>query len=214
MKLAIFGGSGRTGRPLVEQALAAGHSVTALVRDPAKLPISNERLTLIQGDALDPQAVERTIAGADAVLSALGQTKGSPKNMQTVATQNIVAAMQQHAVRRLVSLTGAGVRAPQDKPKLIDHIIRFALQTLSGDVLRDAEAHADVLRSGGLDWVLVRGPQRRATHRQVSRRLGGREHKPAHRPRRRCRLHAQADDRQQLRAPGADGERLRLKAEG
>lgn len=158
MKLAIFGASGRTGRPLVEQALAAGHSVTALLRDPAKLPVSNERLTIIQGDALDPQAVERTVAGADAVLSTLGQTKGAPKNMQTVATQNIVAAMQQHGVRRLVSLTGAGVRALQDKPKLIDHIIRFALQTLSGDVLRDAEAHADVLRASDLDWVLVRGP--------------------------------------------------------
>lgn len=158
MKLAIFGASGRTGRPLVEQALAAGYSVTALVRDPAKLPISNERLTIIQGDALDPQAVDRTVAGADAVLSTLGQTKGSPKNMQTVATQNIAAAMQQHGVRRLVSLTGAGVRVSQDKPKLVDHAIRFAMQTLMSDLLRDAEAHVDVLRSSDLDWVLVRGP--------------------------------------------------------
>ena len=158
MNLAIFGASGRTGRPLVEQALAAGHTVQALVRDPAKLPISNERLTVIQGDALDPQAVERTVDGADTVLSALGQTKGSPKNTQTVATQNILAAMKQHGLRRLVSLTGAGVQAPQDKPKLIDRFIKLALQTLAVDVLRDAEGHAELIRSSDLEWVIVRGP--------------------------------------------------------
>jgi putative NADH-flavin reductase len=158
MKLTIFGATGRTGIPLVQQALAAGHSVTALARTPEKLPITHDQLTVVQGDATDPAAVERAVAGAEAVLSALGQTKGAPKDMQTVATRNIVAAMQQHGVRRLVSLTGAGVDAPQDQPKLINHLITFALKTLSGDVLRDAEGHAEVIRNSDLDWVIVRGP--------------------------------------------------------
>jgi len=158
MKLTIFGATGRTGIPLVQQALAAGHTVTAFVRTPEKLPITHDQLTVVQGDATVPAAVERAVAGADAVLSALGQTKGAPKDMQTVATRNIVAAMQQHGVRRLVSLTGAGVDAPQDQPKLINHLIKFALKTLSGDVLRDAENHAEVIRNSDLDWVIVRGP--------------------------------------------------------
>jgi putative NADH-flavin reductase len=158
MKLTIFGATGRTGIPLVQQALAAGHSVTALARTPEKLPITHDQLTVVQGDATDSAAVERAVAGAEAVLSALGQTKGAPKDMQTVATRNIVAAMQQHGVRRLVSLTGAGVDAPQDQPKLINHLITFALKTLSGDVLRDAEGHAEVIRNSDLDWVIVRGP--------------------------------------------------------
>jgi putative NADH-flavin reductase len=158
MKLTIFGATGRTGIPLVQQALAAGHSVTALARTPEKLSITHDQLTVVQGDATDPAAVERAVAGAEAVLSALGQTKGAPKDMQTVATRNIVAAMQQHGVRRLVSLTGAGVDAPQDQPKLINHLITFALKTLSGDVLRDAEGHAEVIRNSDLDWVIVRGP--------------------------------------------------------
>jgi putative NADH-flavin reductase len=158
MKLTIFGATGRTGIPLVQQALAAGHSVTALARTPEKLPITHDQLTVVQGDATDSTAVEHAVAGAEAVLSALGQTKGAPKDMQTVATRNIVAAMQQHGVRRLVSLTGAGVDAPQDQPKLINHLITFALKTLSGDVLRDAEGHAEVIRNSDLDWVIVRGP--------------------------------------------------------
>ena len=55
MKLAVFGGTGRTGRLLVEQALAAGHQVTVLVRTPSKLQIGDERLRTVQGDALDPE---------------------------------------------------------------------------------------------------------------------------------------------------------------
>lgn len=159
MKLAIFGASGRTGRPLVEQALQAGHEVTAFVRDPARLPISDARLHIVQGDVMDAAAVERAIQGVDAVLSTLGHTKESPDNMQTVATENIVAAMKKHGVRRLISLTGAGVQDPQDEPKLIDRAIRGLLVLLQKNVLRDAEGHARVIQQSGLDWVIVRGPR-------------------------------------------------------
>lgn len=172
MKLTIFGATGRTGRPLVAQALAAGHEVTVLVRDPARLSNRHPALTVIAGDVLEATDVERAIVGADAVLSALGQVKGSPKNLLTVATGHIVAAMQKHGVRRLVSLTGAGVSAPQDQPKLINHLIKFALVTLSGDVLRDAEAHAEIIRKSDLEWVLVRGPMLTEGERTGQYRVG------------------------------------------
>ena len=159
MKIAVFGATGRTGRPLIEQALAAGFEVVALVRTPTKVSIQNDHLTLIQGDAMNPADVEKTVQGTDAVLSVLGQSKGSPADMQTVATRNIVAGMQKYGVKRIVSLTGAGVDAPQDKPKVMNHLIKFALKALSGHVLKDAEQHAEVLHKSGLDWVIVRGPR-------------------------------------------------------
>jgi putative NADH-flavin reductase len=158
MHLTIFGASGRTGQPLVEQALAAGHTVTAFVRDAAKLPITHERLTVVVGDVYDTAAVEQAIAGADAVISTLGQTKGSRKDVQTVAIEAIIGAMQKHDVRRLVSLTGAGVPAPQDQPKLFDRAIKLALQTLAGNVLRDALQHAERIRQSDREWVIVRAP--------------------------------------------------------
>ena len=160
MKLAIFGATGKTGKPLVEQALAQGHEVTALVRTPAKLPLESDHLTLIQGDALDPDDVERTVNGADAVLSALGHAKGSPDNLQTAATKYILTAMKGRGVKRFVSLTGAGVEDPNDAPKLADKVIRFLLKTFAGDVLEDAKNHAEVLRRNrDIDWVMVRGPR-------------------------------------------------------
>ena len=65
MKLAIFGATGKTGRPLVEQALAAGHSVAALARDPAKLGMEHANLRVIKGDVLDANAVSEALRGVE-----------------------------------------------------------------------------------------------------------------------------------------------------
>lgn len=158
MKLAVFGATGRTGRPLVGRALAEGHEVRALVRDPSRVSLDHERLTVVRGDVLDAAKVEETIFGADAVLGALGHTKTSPRDVQARGTQNIVAAMQKLGVRRLVSLTGAGVRDARDEPKLVDRVIVLLLKRLQPAVLEDGVRHAEVIRASGLEWVIVRGP--------------------------------------------------------
>ncbi|MCA0294810.1 MAG: SDR family oxidoreductase [Actinobacteria bacterium] len=156
--IALFGATGKTGGRVLQRALAAGHEVRALVRDPSKLAVADERLTVLTGDVLDPEAVDRTVAGTDVVLSLFGQVKGSPRTVQTDGTRTIVEAMQRHGVHRLVTLSGGGLRAPQDQPKLPDRIIRTLLRLLSGHVLADAEGHLAVLQSSGLDWTVVRGP--------------------------------------------------------
>lgn len=158
MKLAIFGATGRTGMPLLQQALDAGYEVVALVRNPSKIPLHHDRLTVIQGDAMSSPDVEQAVKGTDAVISVLGRGKDSPKDMHTVAMRAIVTAMQKHGIKRLVSLTGAGVDAPQDKPKLFNYLIKFALRMLSGEVLKDAQQHVEVIKKSQLDWVIVRGP--------------------------------------------------------
>lgn len=158
MKLAIFGATGRSGKPVVEQALQAGHEVVALARTPSKLAIQNPKLTVIQGDAMNAADVDKVVQGSDAVISVIGQTKGSPRNTQTVAITNIIAAMNKYGVQRLVSLTGAGVDDPHDRPKFANHLIKLALKLLSGHVLQDAENHAEAIRKSNLDWVIVRGP--------------------------------------------------------
>ena len=72
MKITVFGASGRTGREVVRQALAAGHDVTAFVRDPAKLSVHYDKVSMIKGDVSDSSAVMQGIEGQDAVVSALG----------------------------------------------------------------------------------------------------------------------------------------------
>ncbi len=158
-KIAVFGASGRTGQELVRQALASGHGVKALVRTPSKLNAQSERLELVLGDATDQAAVAQVIDGCDAVFSVLGHSRNSPKDVQTVATRHMVAAMRARGIERVVSLTGAGVKDPHDRPKFVDRLFGFLLATVARDVLRDAEGHAEVLRESGLDYTLVRGPR-------------------------------------------------------
>lgn len=78
--------------------------------------------------------------------------------MHTIATCNIIAAMKKYGVKRLVSLTGAGLPALRDSAKLADRLITLALKTLSGDVLQDALGHAALIQQSSPDWVIVRGP--------------------------------------------------------
>jgi putative NADH-flavin reductase len=172
MKLAIFGATGRTGVPLVEQALQAGHEVKAFVRSPEKMTIKHDRLEMVQGDVLDAASVERAIEGVDAVLCVIGHTKNSPDDLQTRAMKNITAAMKKHGVKRLVDLTGAGVRDPEDRPKLFDKLIVTALKLLSPRVLEDGKNHVAVIRDSGLDWTVVRGPMLQDGPRTGSYRVG------------------------------------------
>ena len=117
MKLAVFGATGRTGKPLVEQALQAGHEVMALVRTPAKLALQSPRLTVVQGDVMNQAVVDKVVQGSDALISVIGQTKESPRNVQTVAITHIITAMNNYGIKRLVSLAGAGVDDPHDRLK-------------------------------------------------------------------------------------------------
>jgi putative NADH-flavin reductase len=158
MKLTIFGATGRTGQYLVEQALAAGHEVTAFVRSPEKLTIQDDNLTVYKGDVFNAEQVAGAIAGADAVLSVLGPVRGGPEGLMTASAANIIAGMKQHGVRRLVWSTGAGVNAPQDKPTLMQKLIGLALKVAAGSVMRDSAAGVALVQQSGLDWVIVRGP--------------------------------------------------------
>lgn len=109
MHLALFGATGRTGRRVLGQAIAQGHSVTALARDPSRLA-GSQSLQVVRGDVLDPVAVGRTIAGADAVLATLGGgTTQDPGTARSEGMRVIVAAMEARGVRRVVALGGAGV---------------------------------------------------------------------------------------------------------
>ncbi|MGF1503556.1 MAG: NAD(P)-dependent oxidoreductase [Anaerolineae bacterium] len=159
MRITIFGATGGTGKHIVQMALDAGHEVTAFVRSPEKLSIDEPNLTVVQGDVHDAGAVEQAVAGSDAVFSALANSPKAPtKDVQTVGTQHIIAAMRKHGVTRLISTTGAGVRFPEDEPGMPDQIIRFLLKTLNGKVLEDAQRHTDLIVDTDLEWTIIRAP--------------------------------------------------------
>ncbi len=161
--IALFGASGKTGKPFVNKALEKGYKIQALVRNPDNFPIKHPNLTVIKGDILNQNDVNQAITGSDAVISLIGHVKGSPENLQSEAMHLVISAMKNNGIKRLISLTGGGVRDEQnDKPKFIDKLIPFIMKNLAGkgsrNALLDGRAHAEIIRNSGLDWTIVRGP--------------------------------------------------------
>ncbi len=157
MTVTIFGASGRTGKHLVRKALERGYWVKALVRDKLKLPLKNHRLTLIEGDVHDLLAVESAVAQSDAVLSAIGWKRTSRKNVLSEAAKNIVAAMKKHKVKRIIALTGYGVRFPLDPPdSLSKKFLHFVLGMVLPHLIPEGIRYAKTISESGLDWTIVR----------------------------------------------------------
>lgn len=159
MKLAIFGATGGTGRILVEQALAIGHQITCLVRDPASIQ-SHEAITKVKGDARDAEAVNRVIAGQDAVLSALGSRSLGKNDLLDKASVNILRAMKNHGVRRLVVLgaAGASLGAGKYQSKLENVVLTILRHTLLKYPFLDQAAQERHIEASDVDYTIVRPP--------------------------------------------------------
>ncbi len=159
MKIVVFGASRGVGLSVVEQALEAGHTVTAFVRSPETFAVTHPNLTAFKGDSMDADSVKKAIAGQDAVISTLGPARPPVPHMMETSAKNIVAGMNKHGVRRLVSTTGAGVRQPEDQPKFIDRFIGFLLNLIAKEVVMDSAENVSVIRHSDLDWTIVRFPR-------------------------------------------------------
>ena len=153
MNLAIFGATGGTGRHLVEQALAAGHHVTVLVRTPAAVTEPHERLHIVQGDVRQVDQVAAVVAGQDAALSALGPHERGPVSLCTEAMTNILAAMTRHGVRRLVALSAYGARESHD-----GGLYNVMLWRIQKEKMLDKERMEELIAHSAVDWTVVRPP--------------------------------------------------------
>ncbi len=158
MKITIFGASSASGQLLVEKALAAGHHVTAFVRDADKLDASHDRLTVVKGDALLPQTVEAAVQEAEAVLNVIGPI-GTPTAITAETTQNIVDAMKKSGTKRIVVISVGGITVPEDQRTGFDKILSSLLKFLLNEMFQDREKQLEVLMDSGLEWVAVRVPR-------------------------------------------------------
>jgi putative NADH-flavin reductase len=158
VKIAIFGGTGKTGRLLVAQALDEGHSVVAYARHPEKLGLAHERLTVILGELADGAAVERTVSGADGVISLLGQGKPVKGTPVALGTRTILAAMSGSGVRRIVVVATASATDPNDRPPLRSRFFIGIAKVFLRPAYDDVIATARAVRDSDRDWTIVRPP--------------------------------------------------------
>lgn len=160
MQLTVFGATGGTGRQLVEQALAQGHAVTAVVRDPARLPVEHRRLRVVQADGFDPGSVTPALVEMDAVLSALGPRWG--KDDLTVCSKgvcSILQAMQDAGMRRIVAISGSPVPKQDPGDGALQRVLfRPLLHRVFGRIYADLALMETQLRESSAEWTVFRPP--------------------------------------------------------
>lgn len=161
MRVLIVGASGATGRHLVDQALQAGHAVTAFVRDPARLPLTHAALRVVAGDAMRPESLGPAVDGHDAVVCILGAKpegadarRGQPGvPVCSAGTKQLIEAMTAAGVRRLVVVSSASVGESRGTGRFP---APWVLRTLLREVMDDKEIQEAAVRGSGLDWTIVR----------------------------------------------------------
>ncbi len=170
MKVLIFGATGKTGRILVTQGLEKGHLLTALVRNPAGLTIKHRHLLLAQGDILNPRDVQKAVKGQEVVISVLGnktaQALWKPNTVISEGVRNILAAMEEQKVRRLLFVSSFGVSQKIFLPEKL--FIRIILKNIFADLPKQEE----LIKTSSLAWTIVRPARLVNTPRTGQYRVG------------------------------------------
>jgi putative NADH-flavin reductase len=160
--LIIIGANGGIGRQAVDQALSGGHPVTALVRNPAKLPITHPNLQIVQADVTRPLSLSGLFAGHDAVISAIGVSGGfsvHPTTLYSKGALNILREMKQAGLRRAFFISASAVETNPLLPFLFRLASRYIIQKLLANMYADLRLMESEIKETDLDWTIVRPPR-------------------------------------------------------
>jgi putative NADH-flavin reductase len=161
MRIAILGSTGFVGKELLEQALQRGYQVKTLVRDPEKLGVYEDIVEYVLGDVSQADKLEKTVQGADIVISTLPPTgtNNDPEKCAKIMEQ-LVAILERNEVKRFIHIGGAvhggGIN---ENWTLSRRLLRTYLNIVCKPVLIAKQMEWDILRKSNLDWILVRPPR-------------------------------------------------------
>ena len=159
MRLTVFGANGPTGRFVVRQALALGHTVRAVTRRPATFPSMGPGLEVIEADVFDAVAVNQAVAGSEAVISSLGVPYSRQRiEVYSRGTGHVVTAMQRHGIRRLLCVSSTSTYLVDDLQKSwFNHIgTSLVSRTIGRTTYDDMRLMETIVRDSDLDWTIVR----------------------------------------------------------
>jgi putative NADH-flavin reductase len=156
-KIAVIGGTGKSGQYLVQNLLEKGYSLKLLVRHPENFTIQNSLIEVVKGDVRDEAAVRSLIEGTDIVMSTLGQPKGE-KSIFSDAAKNIISAMNHYGINRYMVTTGLSVNTASDqKNERVKMATDWMYQNYP-ETTADKQKEYELLMESNLDWTLVRLP--------------------------------------------------------
>ncbi len=155
--IAILGGAGKAGRPLVREALRAGYRVRVLLRHPEQFDATDARLQIIQGDARDPAALRQLLSGCAALLSALGNPRGEPTPILSTVTGHLLPLLREAGISRYVAVTSLYETGPEQRDLPTRQAADFMEQNFPR-FMADRRRELELLSKSDLDWTYVRLP--------------------------------------------------------
>lgn len=175
MNVTVFGATGAIGSLTVAELLDRGHQVTAYARNPQKVPASwGDRVRVVIGEVSDKDAIDAAVAGADAVVSALGPSMDrKATGLPLVAgTGHVLDAMKRHGVRRYIGHATPAILDPHEKPTPVTRLIGFMPRTFMRRAYDEVTGMTDLVTQSGLDWTVVRFIAPKDTPKQDRVRVG------------------------------------------
>lgn len=157
MRVVVFGATGGTGQSVIQQALLAGHEVTAVARRPEAFRLDHERLRVARGDVTHPASIEAVVVGADAVVSALGVGRSrSPTMLYSAGIASVIAAMRVVGVRRLLAVSAAGFAVDANDTLALRLVVKPLLKRVLRHPYADMGRMEEAIVRSDLDWTLIR----------------------------------------------------------
>ena len=159
--IAMLGATGMVGGFVVREALAQGYDVRALARSPQKLDALKDRITVIEGNALDRNALALLLDDSDVVISALGPVTAdgdAARMLSTNVSELIVGLMPEYGIERYILLSGAAVAMPDDNRSVTGWLVQKLAALRFPHTLKDKQAEYELLAESTARWTLVRCP--------------------------------------------------------
>jgi putative NADH-flavin reductase len=156
-KLAILGGTGKSGKYLVKELLSRGFHLKILLRSPENFQLISQFIEIVKGDARDYESVRSLVNGCDAVISTLGQPRGEA-SIFSQATSNVLRAMSECSVKRYIVTTGLNVDTSFDKKGPKTKMATDWMKSNYPKTTLDKQVEFDILSKSDINWTLVRLP--------------------------------------------------------
>ena len=155
MNVLVIGAAGKTGSLIVERAVAAGHTVTAFVRNAAVYHAPAPSVRIVSGDATNAGSLGGAMPGQHAVIDTVGgKTPFLTTTLEEDVARAILVEMRQHEVRRLIAISALGAGDSKDQGTFFyDHVV---LPTFLRGSTKDKEAMESLVEHADVDFVLVR----------------------------------------------------------
>lgn len=158
LKIAVIGGTGKSGRYLVQELIRRGFNIKILVRNPENFKVQSPLIEVLYGDVRDYETVKLLINGCDLIISTLGGTPLSEPTVFSQSTRNILKVMSELDLKRYIVVTGLNVDTPFDKKSPKTKFATDWMYTNFPKSTKDRQDEYDVLVESNSDWTLVRLP--------------------------------------------------------